>query len=62
MPSDDTRRVLRVFGMAVTGFEDAVRNHSSPEVIRQAEAEAFARLREVTALLERLRAESSAGS
>jgi hypothetical protein len=56
MPSDDTRRLLKVFGVAVTEYEDAVRNKSSIEVIRAAEAEVLARLQEVTALIERLRA------
>ena len=56
MPSDDTRRVLKVFGVAVTEYEDAVRNKSSAEAIRTAEAELLGRLQEVTALIERLRA------
>jgi hypothetical protein len=60
MPSDDTRRVLKIFGVAVTEYEDAVRNKASVEVIRTAEAEALARLQEVTALIERLRAAGSA--
>jgi hypothetical protein len=60
MPSDDTRRVLKIFGVAVTEYEDAVRNKSSMEAIRTAEAEVLARLQEVTALIERLRAAGSA--
>jgi len=60
MPSDDTRRVLKIFGVAVTAFEDAVQNKSSVEEIRASEAEARARLAEVAALIERLHAVASA--
>lgn len=60
MPSDDTRRVLKVFGVAVTEYEDAIRDRSSVDAIRMAEAEVLARLQEVTALVERLRAAGSA--
>lgn len=56
MPTDETRRVLKVFGVAVTGYEDAVDRGATPEEARQAEAEVKARLEEVTALIERLRA------
>ncbi|HJU61789.1 MAG TPA: hypothetical protein VJ864_07060 [Candidatus Binatia bacterium] len=58
MPTDETRRLLKVFGVAVTAFEDAVDKKSSPEEARKAEAEVRARLEEVTALIERLRAKS----
>jgi hypothetical protein len=58
MPSDDTRRLLKVFGVAVTDYEDAVRNRSSVEEVRKCEAEARARLDEVIALIERLRADA----
>jgi hypothetical protein len=60
MPSDETRRVLKIFGVAVTEYEDAVRNRASVEEIHKSEAEARARLQEVTALIERLRAAASA--
>jgi hypothetical protein len=60
MPSDDTRRLLKTFGVAVTAYEDAVRNKSSMEQILEAEAEARARLQEVTALIDRLRAVAAA--
>ena len=56
MPTDETRRVLRVFGVAVTAYEDAVDKGASPEELRKAEAEARTGLEEVTALIERLRA------
>jgi hypothetical protein len=55
MPSDETRRLLKLFGVAVTELEDAVVGKSAVEVRRAAEAEAVSRLREVTALIERLR-------
>ena len=58
MPSDDTRRLLKTFGVAVTAYEDAVLNRSSMEEILEAEAEACARLQEVAALIDRLRAEA----
>jgi len=56
MPTDETRRLLKVFGVAVTAFEDAVEKQTSPAERRKAEAEARTRLEEVTALIERLRA------
>lgn len=55
MPSDETRRILRAFGVAVTAYEDAVQDGSPAEDVRKAEADVRARLREVTALIERLR-------
>lgn len=56
MPTDETRRVLKVFGVAVTAFEDAVDKGASPEELRKVEVEVRTRLEEVTALIERLRA------
>ncbi len=56
MPTDETRRVLRMFGVAVTAFEDAVDNRASADEVSQAETEVRARLEEVTVLIERLRA------
>lgn len=55
MPSDKTRRMLKVFGVAVTELEDAVEGGASPEELSKAEAEVLTRLREVTALIESLR-------
>lgn len=55
MPSNETRHLLRAFGVAVTAYEDAVQEKSSPEEIRTAERLVRARLDEVTALLDRLR-------
>jgi hypothetical protein len=56
MPTDETRRVLKVFGVAVTAYEDAVDKGTSPDELRKVEAEVRTRLEEVTALIERLRA------
>lgn len=54
MPSDETRRLLKVFGIAVTDYEDAVHKSASAEEIKKAEGEARARLEEVAAFIERL--------
>jgi len=57
MPSEETRRLLKVFGIAVTDFEDAVEQGAPPEDAANAEEEVRAQLKEVTALIERLRAQ-----
>lgn len=54
MPSDETRRLLRTFGVAVTQFEDAVSSGAPSNEIKQAGDEAHARLHEIEALLQRL--------
>ena len=56
MPTDETRRVLKVFGVAVTAFEDAVDKGAASEEQKKADAELKLRLEEVTTLIERLRA------
>jgi hypothetical protein len=55
MSSDETRRLLRAFGVAVTAYEDKVHDKASLEELREAEREVRARLQEVTALIDRLR-------
>jgi hypothetical protein len=60
MPSDETRRVLRTFGVAVTAYEDAVEAGAPAGEIDKAETEFRATLSEVTALIERLRAKRNA--
>ena len=60
MASDDTRRLLKTFGIAITRYEDAVLDKSSMEEIVEAEAEARARLQEVIALIDRLGAVAAA--
>lgn len=57
MPSDKTRRLLKMFGVAVTELEDAVEKDAPPEEVSKAAAEVQTRLEEVTALIERLRAQ-----
>jgi hypothetical protein len=54
MPSDETRRLLRTFGVAVTQFEDAVSSGAPANEIKQAGDEARDRLHEIEALLQRL--------
>ena len=60
MPSDETRRVLKMFGVAVTTYEDAVDAGAPADQIDKAEAEFRATLSEVTALIERLREKRNA--
>jgi hypothetical protein len=48
--------LLRVFGVAVTAYEDAVEKGAPPEELVKVEAEVRTRLEEVTALIERIRA------
>ena len=55
MPSDETRRLLRTFGVAVTQFEDAVSSGAPADDILRAEQQAESRLNEIKALLERLK-------
>ena len=55
MPSEEVRRLLKLFGVAVTEFEDAVHQGGAPDELRKCEAEVRARLEEVEALVERLR-------
>lgn len=62
MPSDETRRLLKIFGVAVTSYEDLVQNGASIEQINEAETEVFDRLTEIKNHLERLRARAKAGS
>jgi len=56
MPSDETRRILRMFGVAVTAFEDAVEKHASSEELKKTASEVETRLQEVTALVQQLKA------
>ena len=56
MPSQETRRVLKEFGIAVTDFEDALDQQLAAEDVSTAEAAMAARLEEVMRLVEELRA------
>jgi hypothetical protein len=62
MPSEETRRVLKMFGVAVTTYEDAVEAGAPADQIDKAESEFRATLSEVTALIERLRAKRNRSS
>jgi hypothetical protein len=59
MPSDDTRRLLKAFGVAMTAYEDAVANNAPLEEIASVEADARGRLQEVMALMDQLRKQAS---
>jgi hypothetical protein len=55
MPSDETRRLLKVFGVAVTSLEDAIDRGADVEEIAKLDGELANRTREVIAFVERLR-------
>ena len=55
MPSEEVRRLLKLFGVAMTEFEDAVHQGAAPDELRKRDAEVRARLEEVESLIERLR-------
>jgi hypothetical protein len=55
MPSEETRRVLKVFGVAVTALEDAIEQRKPLEEIAKWDAELADRTREVLDLVHRLR-------
>ena len=56
MPSEESRRLLKLFGIAVTDLEVAVDKGAAREGVASALAEMDKRLREVQELIERLRA------
>jgi hypothetical protein len=62
MPSEETRRLLKVFGIAVTTYEDLVQNGSAAEQIKEAEIEVLDRFSEIKNHFERLRAQAKTGS
>ena len=53
--TDETRRVLKVFGVAVTNLEDAIEQRKPFEEIMKWDSEVADRTREVIALVDRLR-------
>ncbi len=55
MPSDETRRVLKLFGLAVTSLEEAIDNRAPMDEIMKWDHEVAERTRETLALLDRLR-------
>jgi hypothetical protein len=55
MPGDETRKLLKVFGVAVTNLEDAIDRKAPFEEIMKWDAELADRTRDVIALVDRLR-------
>ena len=55
MPSEETRRVLKVFGVAVTNLEDALDRKAPMDEIMKWDQEVAERTRETLALIYRLR-------
>ncbi|MGH7334929.1 MAG: hypothetical protein ACREKS_19755 [Candidatus Rokuibacteriota bacterium] len=55
MPTEETRRLLKVFGVAVTNLEDAIDGKAPLEEIMKWDRELADRMREVIAAVERLR-------
>jgi hypothetical protein len=55
VPSDETRRLLKLFGVAVTNLEDAIDGKVSVEEIVKLDSELAERMRDITAFVERLR-------
>lgn len=55
MASDETRRVLKLFGVAVTNLEDAIDRRAPVDEITRWDQEVADRTREVIAFVDRLR-------
>ena len=55
MPSDETRRLLKLFGVAVTSLEDAIDGKAPQGEIMKWDRELADRLREIIDFVERLR-------
>jgi hypothetical protein len=55
VPSEETRRLLKLFGIAVTDLEDAVQRGASKKELARIDAELSVRLKEVNELIARLR-------
>lgn len=55
MPTEETRRLLKVFGVAVTNLEDAIDGKAPLDDIMKWDRELADRMREVIAAVERLR-------
>ena len=53
--TDETRRILKVFGVAVTNLEDAIEQRKPLEEIMKWDAEVADRTREVINLVDHLR-------
>jgi hypothetical protein len=55
MPSDETRKLLKSFGVAVTDLEDAIDGQAPRDKIVTLDTELAERMRDVIAFVERLR-------
>jgi len=55
MPTDETRRLLKVFGIAVTNYEDAMLKGAPLDEVKGAEAEVRDSFEQIERLIERLR-------
>jgi hypothetical protein len=55
MPSDETRRQLKLFGIAVTSLEDAIDQRARLDEITRWDQEVADRTRELIAFVDRLR-------
>jgi hypothetical protein len=55
MPNDETRRLLKLFGIAVTDLEDAIDRRAPVDEITRLDQEVAERTRETIAFVERLR-------
>jgi len=55
MSSEETRRVLKLFGVAVTSLEEAIDNRAPMDDVMKWDREVADRTREVLALVDRLR-------
>jgi hypothetical protein len=55
MPIEEALRLLKLFGVAVTEFEDAVQLRAPSDELHKRDAAVRARLEEITSLIERLR-------
>ncbi len=55
MPSEETRRILKIFGVAVTNLEDAIDGKKPKDEIMKWDRELADRTREVIDLVDRIR-------
>ena len=55
MPSDETRKTLKLFGVAITNLEDALDRQAPMDEIVKCDMEVADRTREIIDFVERLR-------
>jgi hypothetical protein len=61
MATEETRKLLKAFGIAVTDYEDALGRTTAPDGMAKIDAELRARSQQVNELIERLRKRAPAG-